>query len=100
MRGPDIPWIGSPSPGRFARSPSQDSMSLGCPRDGMNPRLDLDGTLKTWPAPTRAESFWEERAHAIVRAALTENTNTKLLDALMRAPPLPGEPGDPSAAGA
>lgn len=66
----------------------------------MNPHIDLDGTLKRWPAPTRVESFWEERAHAIVRAALTENKTTKtsdILDALMRAPPLPGEPGEPSA---
>lgn len=49
-----------------------------------------------WPAPRHSDSFWEERADAIVRAALTENENAELVHALLKAPPLPREPGDPS----
>ena len=63
----------------------------------MSPSIDVDGTLKRWSAPRRAESFWEERADAVVRAALTENKNAELLNALMAAPPLLREPGEPSA---
>ena len=64
----------------------------------INPRIDVDATLKMWPAPPRAEPLWEERAHAIVRAALSENKNPQLLDALLSAPPLLREPGELSAA--
>ncbi len=63
----------------------------------MSLSIDVDGTLKRWSAPRRAESFWEERADAVVRAALTENKNAELLNALMAAPPLAREPGEPSA---
>lgn len=58
-------------------------------------RIDVDGTLKMWPAPRRPESFWEERADAIVKAALSDHGNAELVEALLQAPPLPREPGDP-----
>ena len=32
-------------------------------------KVEIDTMLKEWPAPARAESSWEERADAIVRAA-------------------------------
>jgi hypothetical protein len=84
---------------------NQDLTGVVCPRTvirhrpWMNPRIELDSTLKKWPAPGRAEPLWEERAGAIVRAALIEDKHASLLDALMNAPPLLPELGEPNAFG-
>ncbi len=62
-------------------------------------KLELDGLLKEWPAPsTRDEQAWEERADLIVEAAVARRSEGKAaLDALLAAPALDAEPGEPPA---
>src|SRR3954464_15892481 len=72
---------------------------------------DLDGLLKNWrsPVPGQAkgaviseqdeERNWDERADAIVKAALAAKPSAgDVLGALMAAPPLAAEAGDDGAA--
>lgn len=59
-------------------------------------KLDLDGLLKAWPAPsTRDDAAWEERADIMVEAAVARRLEGRAtLDALLDAPPLTPEPGE------
>jgi hypothetical protein len=61
-------------------------------------KLDLDGLLKDWPAPsTRDDAAWDERADLIVEAAVARRAEDKgALGALLDAPPLAPEPGEPA----
>lgn len=64
-----------------------------------NDKLDLDALLASWPAPSRDEKAWEDRADAIVKAALDapkqEGADVVLAKTLLEAPPLEAEPGEP-----
>jgi hypothetical protein len=59
-------------------------------------KLDVDGLLKEWPAPsTRDDAAWEERADLTVEAAVARrHKDGEALDALLDAPPLAPEPGE------
>jgi hypothetical protein len=66
-----------------------------------NDKLDLDALLASWPAPARDEKAWEERADAIVKAALAASdqagADAAVAKTLFEAPPLAAEPGEPPA---
>src|SRR5688572_29303508 len=63
---------------------------------GMKRELDLDGTLKDWQAPARADAAWEEQAEAILsKAKPSSKDDGRALDALFAAPDLAPEPGEP-----
>lgn len=64
---------------------------------GPTDKLDLDGLLSRWPAPARDEQAWEDRAEAIVKAALAASGQGSVSAALFEAPTLAAEPGEPQA---
>jgi hypothetical protein len=66
----------------------------------------VDAFLREWPAPSRPDMAWDERADAIVEAATVHKgaglEDAHTLDSLLEAPALgsePGEPSSPSSAG-
>ena len=61
-------------------------------------KLDLDDALKHWAAPARDDRAWDERADAIVGAA-TAGSSKGDDGALMTAPILAAEPGEPMGLG-
>jgi hypothetical protein len=66
----------------------------------MNGKLNIDAVLREWPSPSGEDHAWEQRAEAIVKAAMarsssaTSDDRTKA-EALTAPPALPPEPGEP-----
>lgn len=63
-------------------------------------KLDLDAMLARWPAPARDDAAWESRAEAIMAAAVAARSAAgEPAMALLAAPPLAAEAGEPASDG-
>jgi hypothetical protein len=66
----------------------------------MNGKLNIDTVLREWPSPNSEDHAWEQRAEAIVKAAVTRSSSATheekaKAEALTAPPALPPEPGEP-----
>jgi len=66
----------------------------------MNGKLNIDAVLREWPSPNGEEHAWEQRAEAIVKAAMARSSSASneekaKAEALTAPPALPPEPGEP-----
>lgn len=66
----------------------------------MNGKLNIEAVLKEWPSPSGEDHIWEQRAEAIVKAAMARSSSATSDDkakaeALTAPPALPPEPGEP-----
>jgi len=60
-------------------------------------KLDLDGLLRSWPAPSPSDELeWDQRAERMIKTAQARPPASEAeLSALLAAPPLEPEPGEP-----
>lgn len=64
----------------------------------MNKKVDIDAVLAGWPEPPRDDAAWEQRAEAIVQAAMRAPADEAAVTAALADPSLAREQGEPAAA--